>query len=269
MGGLDGDANGFADLRRACAGAPMRAHLIADAHGDPGELLRLAESVRGPGFVDWTDVAADQAIESTIGLLLRPGARGGAESWDEAYAVARQIRDKIRDRIDEGRRGAELDPLRCPFDLQSIVSIPLDVLRAGVSPVGRAWMIENWGVEHPLAHVDRTASPAIEQALGVSVPDMVSRKPVRRHGRGRGRDERSEIGTGQAPIDGRHWVKWTFACETFPFPCLRVLMRSHPEIGFRVRFADEFGIFDRRWPPYSELVATSGRNSEPQIAAAD
>ncbi len=114
-----------------------------------------------------------------------------------------------------------------PFDLQKIRPIPRKVLLKGLNGGGREWLLDKWGVDAPLAHVECSVKTEIlEQARG----------------RGRPRSGSTQ----------RSWTRtrtvWTFEAETFPWPCFRVLLKQWPGIEFGVEFGDEFGRFEKIWP---------------------
>jgi hypothetical protein len=208
--------------------------LTASVAGDPGQLYELVNSVAGPGAVIWPDVDPRQAIENTIGLLLRGGARGGARNYEEARKVATAIAARAAERIERGQRRAEIDPFGCPFDLQSIVPVPREVLLAGLEGGGREWMRDKWGVDAPLAQVELAVKSEIV---------------LPKRGRGRPR----------AGSDARRWTKtsaeWTFLSDRFPFPIFRKLLKNWPQIEFRIEFEDEFGPFNRTYLSVDEAAA--------------
>lgn len=205
----------------------MRCALSASVNGDPAQLYELVNAVAGPGCVLWPDLDPRQSVEETIGMLLRGGSYGGARSYEEARKLATSIAERAGERIAEGQRRAELDPLGCPFDLQSIVPIPRKILLRGYESGGRAWLLDRWGVSVPLAQV----SLAIRSAIVLP-----------KRGRGRPR-----AGT-EAKSWTRTTARWEFTAENFPFPVFRRILSRWPGIEFRVEFVDEFGRFDKSWP---------------------
>jgi hypothetical protein len=208
--------------------------LTASVIGDPAPLYELINSVAGPGCVIWPDVDPRASIETTIGLLLRGGARGGARSYEEARKIATALAERAAERIERGQRRAEIDKFGCPFDLQAIVPIPREVLLAGLEAGGREWMRNLWGVDAPLVQVE------LQIRSKIVLPK-----------RGRGRPRAGDT--------ARAWTKtsarWTFLSDRFPFPVFRKLLQKWPQIEFRVEFEDEFGPFDRTYPSLDEAAA--------------
>lgn len=208
--------------------------LTASVAGDPAPLYELVNAVAGPGCVIWPDVDPRGSIETTIGLLLRGGSRGGAQIYEEARKVATTLAERAAERIEQGQRRAEIDRFGCPFDLQAIVPVPRKVLLAGLEGGGREWMRDKWGVAAPLAQVE-----------------LQIRNEIVLPKRGRGRP--------RAGSGAQAWTKtsarWTFLSERFPFPVFRKLLQKWPFIEFRVEFTDEFGKFDRTYPSIAEAVA--------------
>lgn len=200
--------------------------LTASVIGDPAPLYELVNSVAGQGCVIWPDVDPRQAIEETIGLLLRGGARGGARSYEEARKVATLLAERAAERIAAGQRRAEVDRFGCPLDLQTIVPVPREVLLGGLEAGGREWMRDKWGVDAPLAQVE----------LAVKSEIVLPK-------RGRGRPRAGSV----AQAWTRTSARWTFLSDRFPFPVFRKLLKNWPQIEFRVAFEDEFGPFDRTY----------------------
>jgi len=207
----------------------MQCQLTASVSGDPAPLYELVNSVSGSGCVIWPDIDPRLSVETTIGLLLRPGNRGGARTYEEARHVAADLAARVAERIAREQRAREIEPHGCPFDLQAIRPIPREVLLAGYGGGGKDWLLENWGVAVPLSGVDLKIQTAIE-----SEP------------RGRGRP-RSGSGKPRAWTTTR--ATWSFVSETFPWACFRLLLRSWPGVEFAVEFTDEFGLFARTWAP--------------------
>jgi hypothetical protein len=203
----------------------MRCTLAASVQGDPAPLHALLSRVEGPGFIDWPDIDPRSIVEHTIGLLLRRGTHGGAEKYDHARRVAEQLARRLEDRIERGRRAVETGFV-LPFDLQKIRPIPRKVLLKGLNGGGREWLLDKWGVDAPLAHVECQVKTEILEEE-----------------RGRGRPRAGSV--------QRSWTRtramWTFEAEAFPWPCFRVLLRDWPGIEFGVTFDDEFGKFEKIW----------------------
>jgi hypothetical protein len=204
----------------------MRCVLSASVTGDPAPLHALLSAVEGVGFVDWPDVDPRGTVEHTIGLLLRRASHGGAEKYDHARKVAEQLARRLEDRIEHGRRASETGFV-LPFDLQRIRPIPRKVLLKGLNGGGREWLLDRWGVDAPLAHVEcQVRTEILEEA------------------RGRGRPRSGSV--------QRSWTRtravWNFEAKAFPWPCFRVLLRDWPGIEFGVAFEDEFGKFEKIWP---------------------
>jgi hypothetical protein len=204
----------------------MRCRLTASVAGDPALLYALMSAIEGPGFIDWPDIDPRGIVEHTIGLLLRRGTHGGAEKYDHARRVAELLARRLEERIERGRRAAETGFV-LPLDLQKIRSIPRKVLLQGFGGGGREWLLDKWGVDAPLAHVECSV-----------------RTEILTEERGRGRP--------RAGSTQRSWTRtravWTFEAEAFPWPCFRVLLRDWPAIEFGVAFDDEFGPFEKTWP---------------------
>jgi hypothetical protein len=212
----------------------VRCTLTASVSGDPAPLYALIASVEGPGLVDWPDVDPNRIVEETIGLLLRPGAHGGAQTFEAARRVTVDLAHRLEARIERGRRAVELGAI-VPLDLQSIRPVPREVLIGGYNAGGREWLLDKWGVEMPLANVD-----------------LIVRQEIVAEPRGRGRPRAGS----QAP---RAWTRtraeWTFASDTFPWPVFRVLLKNWPRIEFGVRFRDTSGEFIKSWPSIDRLDA--------------
>ncbi|MCA3083099.1 MAG: hypothetical protein ING69_10645 [Rhodocyclaceae bacterium] len=204
----------------------MRCTLTASVTGDPAPLHALLSSVEGPGFVDWPDINPRGIVEHTIGLLLRRGSHGGAEKYDHARRIAEQLARRLEDRIERGRRAAETGFVLA-LDLQKIRPIPRKVLLKGLNGGGREWLIDKWGVDAPIWHVECAVKT-----------EILSEE------RGRGRPRAGSV--------QRSWTRtravWTFEVEAFPWPCFRVLLKQWPGIEFGVAFDDEFGRFEKTWP---------------------
>jgi hypothetical protein len=206
--------------------------LSARVSGDPAPLHALVSSLEGSGFVDWPDIDPHRIVEPMAGLLLRRGAHGGAESYDQARRIGDKLAFGIALRIESGRRAAEMGHV-FPLDLQAIRPIPRPVLMKGFNSGGLEWLRDNWGVEAPLAHVDLRLKTEI-----VETP----------RGRGRPRSgAKREIWT-------QTQANWTFSATHFPFPCLRLLLKKWPQIEFQACFDDEFGLFDKVWPALDEDI---------------
>jgi hypothetical protein len=205
----------------------MRCTLSASIDGDPAPLYELVNSVAGPGCVLWPDLDPRQSIEETIGLLLRGGSYGGARNYEEARKIATAIAERAGERIADGQRRAEMDPFGCPFDLQAVIPIPRRILLRGYEGGGRAWLLDKWGVDVPLAQV------ALSIRSAIVLPK-----------RGRGRP--------RAGTEAKSWTRtvarWDFEAENFPFPVFRRILGRWPGIEFRVEFVDEIGKFDKSWP---------------------
>jgi hypothetical protein len=205
----------------------MECRLTASVRGDPAPLYALISAVEGPGLVDWPDVDPRAGVEATIGMLLRPGCHGGATTFDQARRVAVEVHERLAERIERERRSVELGRV-VPFDLQAIRPIPREILIGGYNSGGKEWLLDQWGVEMPLANVD-----------------LVVRQEIVAEQRGRGRPRAGS----QAP---RAWTRtraeWKFYAEMFPWPCLRALLKNWPGIEFGVEFEDEFGPFNKSWP---------------------
>jgi hypothetical protein len=103
-----------------------------------------------------------------------------------------------------------------------IAFVDFEATRAG----GRAWLLDRWGVNVPLAQV------ALSIRSAIVLPK-----------RGRGRPR---AGT-QAKSCTRTVARWEFEAENFPFPVFRRLLGRWPGIEFRVEFVDEIGKFDKTW----------------------
>lgn len=206
----------------------MKCVLSASVDGDPAPLYELVNAVAGPGCVLWPDLDPRQSIEETIGMLLRGGSFGGARNFEEARKLATAIAERAGERIAEGQRRAELDPFGCPLDLQAVIPIPRRILLRGYEGGGRAWLLDRWGVSVPLAQV----SLSIKSAIVL---------PKRSRGRPR------------AGTEAKSWTRtvarWEFEAEIFPFPVFRRILGRWPAIEFRVEFEDDFGKFDKTWPP--------------------
>jgi hypothetical protein len=204
----------------------MRCVLSASVTGDPAQLHALLSAVEGSGFIDWPDVNPRNIVEHTIGLLLRRGPHGGAEKYDHARKVAEQLARRLEDRIERGRRAAETGFV-LPLDLQRIRPIPRKVLLKGLNGGGREWLLDKWGVDAPLSHVECSV-----------------RTEILSEERGRGRPRAGSV--------QRSWTRtravWSFEAEMFPWPCFRVLLKEWPGIEFGVEFEDEFGRFEKSWP---------------------
>jgi hypothetical protein len=100
-------------------------------------------------------------------------------------------------------------------------------LLQGLNGGGREWLLDKWGVDAPLAHVECSV-----------------RTEILEEARGRGRP--------RAGSTQRSWTRtravWSFEAEAFPWPCFRVLLKEWPGIEFGVAFEDEFGRFEKTWP---------------------
>lgn len=204
----------------------MHCTLSASVTGDPAPLHALMSSLEGPGFIDWPDVDPRSIVEHTIGLLLRRGAYGGAERYDVARKVAEQLARRLEDRIERGRRAAETGFV-LPLDLQRIRPIPRKILLQGLNGGGREWLLDRWGVDAPLSHIECSVK------TGILTEE-----------RGRGRP--------RAGSTQRSWTRtravWNFEADAFPWPCFRLLLKEWPGIEFGVSFDDEFGRFEKIWP---------------------
>jgi hypothetical protein len=211
----------------------MKCRLTASVSGDPAPLYEMISSVEGPGLVDWPDVDPRAGVEATIGMLLRPGAHGGATTFDQARRVAVDVHERLAERIERERRSVDLGRV-VPLDLQSIRPIPREILIGGYNAGGRDWLLDRWGVDRPLANVD-----------------LVVRQEIGAEARSRGRPR-----TGSTPP--RAWTQtraiWTFSSDRFPFPAFRKLLGRYSAVEFRVRFKDNNGMFDRTWEALSPAI---------------
>ncbi len=115
----------------------------------PDQALReFVIAAQGPGFVAWERPAGeDLAYWSALAL------EGGAPSPAAAHRLARRLEDKLWWTIEGARVAAELCTSAVPLDLNALIPIPREILRAGWHKAGRDWCWENWGTSWPLRKV--------------------------------------------------------------------------------------------------------------------
>lgn len=137
-------------MQRVSTAGPDYVWSRLEVSGAPDRLCDFMSAACGPGFIDW-NIDWYEAYDEAFGRTLL----GGAPSLGAASAVAHKLTDRTWRIIGEARRTAELDPTRCPFDLNALIPVPAAVLRQGYRGAGEAWLWQHWGVGAPLRRVTR------------------------------------------------------------------------------------------------------------------
>ena len=110
---------------------------------------------------------------------------------------------RLRDIYERALLQAERDPYRCALDFNRLHPIPDAVRQAGYARAGRAWLIENWGSPFPPPWVDH-------------------RMTLRR---------------------GRQTAVFSFpSFAGTPWPLLRHLTLTRPDLRFELDLAEEVGL---------------------------
>jgi hypothetical protein len=125
---------------------------VLEVSGPMQARLDFVNAAAGPGFVDWRPDWY-QVYERLYFAM----AANVAPSLTAAERVAQQLRDWLWMTYERDRVLSEKDPRRQPFDLNALIPIPLEVLRAGYTPRGRDWLWANWGIAVPPRQVSYAA----------------------------------------------------------------------------------------------------------------
>lgn len=135
-------------MQRVSAAGPDFVWSRLEVSGERALLYDFINAAAGPGFLDW-EVDWYRTYEEAYGSAML----GGAPSLGAASIVAHAITDRNWHRIGAARRAAELDPTRCPFDLNALIPVPEAVLRRGYRDAGETWLWRHWGIGAPLRQV--------------------------------------------------------------------------------------------------------------------
>jgi hypothetical protein len=135
-------------MQRVSTGGPDYVWSRLEVSGERELLYDFVNAAAGPGFLDW-EIDWYRTYEEARGSALL----GRAPSLGAASMVAHAITDRSWHRVGAARRAAELDPTRCPFDLNALIPVPEAVLRRGYRGAGEAWLWRYWGIGSPLRQV--------------------------------------------------------------------------------------------------------------------
>ena len=141
--------------------------------GPPAAVAALERAAAGAGVIPW-QLDLDRLAEDVFHVLVAPPPpHRRSLSVAGARILADQLRAAVARRHDlaVARVGRSL---ACPFDLQSLVPVPADLLRLGPDdPAALAWLWTHWGTTQALRHVtsvsdafpDDPAAPAPGEAV--------------------------------------------------------------------------------------------------------
>jgi hypothetical protein len=113
--------------------------------GPAADVDGFAAQARGAGIVAWR---LDSGVieEDIFNLAASQPAAQRSLSVDGCRILARQFRDRVEAR--QARAAARVGHSRaCPFDLQTLLPIPGDILQLGPThPTALAWLETHWGI---------------------------------------------------------------------------------------------------------------------------
>jgi hypothetical protein len=172
--------------------------------GPPAEVAAFEQTAAGAGVIPW-QLDLDRLAEDLFHMLVAPPApHRRSLSAAGARILAEQLRAAVARRHDLAiaRVGRSL---ACPFDLQSLIPVPADLLLRGPDdPAALAWLWTHWGTTQALRHVT-----AVSEAFS---DDPVTPTP------------------GEAAVRVRFWsADWT------PWRALAQLAARWPALRFAVR----------------------------------
>jgi hypothetical protein len=129
--------------------------------GPATDIMTFAEAARGSGVIPW-QVDYAQLEED---VFLRAVVARGALSIEGCHRLARQFCQRVA--AHDARAAALIGHSRaCPFDLQVLLPVPLDILRRGpTDPVSLEWLTAHWGTRDPLRKVVERAHPSAGRRL--------------------------------------------------------------------------------------------------------
>jgi hypothetical protein len=140
--------------------------------GPPATVAAFEKTAGGAGVIPW-QLDLDCLAEDVFHVLVAPPPHRRSLSVAGARILADQLRAAVARRHDLAI--ARVGHSRaCPFDLQSLVPVPADVLGLGPDdPAALAWLWTNWGTTQALRHVtsvsdafpDEPAAPAPGEAV--------------------------------------------------------------------------------------------------------
>jgi hypothetical protein len=121
--------------------------------GPPSAVAALEQTAAGAGVIPW-QLDLDRLAEDLFHVLVAPppphrrrlSAAGARILADQLRAAAARRHDLAIARVSRS--------LACPFDLQSLIPVPADVLGLGPDdPAALAWLWTHWGTTQALRHV--------------------------------------------------------------------------------------------------------------------
>lgn len=134
--------------------------------GPEAQVVAFGAAAAGAGVIPWT-FDLDRMEED---FFLRLAAPAAPQRRSLSLAGARLLAAELRDAVARRHALAVAGVGRsraCPFDLQSLVPVPADILRSGPDhPDALAWLWAHWGTTQALRHVGLRAPK--EAALRVS-----------------------------------------------------------------------------------------------------
>jgi hypothetical protein len=109
--------------------------------GPAAGVAAFAEAARGSGILPWR-VEAVRIEEDIFNLAASQPAAIRSLTIEGCRILARQFRDRVEERA--ARVGCSR---ACPFDLHSLLPVPMTILALGSShPAALAWLTAHWGI---------------------------------------------------------------------------------------------------------------------------
>ena len=126
--------------------------------GPAEAVVEFAAVARGAGVTPWHLDGATLEEDVFHLAVAQPAARRSL-AVTGCRILARQFRDRIETR--QARAAALVgDSQACPFDLQTLLPVPADILQLGAThPTAMAWLAEHWGITDRLRQVVERPMP--------------------------------------------------------------------------------------------------------------
>lgn len=132
--------------------------------GPEEELKLFAVAARGPGVTPWR-INYDKIEEDIFNIAVSRPPPLRLLDIEGCRILARQFSERVAAR--QARANARIGKSKaCPFDLQTIIPIPENVLFLGASdPKAIEWLLENWGTADGLRQVQSLEKPSTGKRL--------------------------------------------------------------------------------------------------------
>jgi hypothetical protein len=129
--------------------------------GPATDIMTFAEAARGSGVIPW-EINYAQLEED---IFHRAVAARGHLSIEGCHRLARQFCQRVA--AHDARAAALIGHSRaCPFDLQVLLPVPLDILRCGpTDPVSLDWLATHWGTRDAPRKIVERPNPSPERRL--------------------------------------------------------------------------------------------------------